>query len=300
MPQIKVVMSSYNGKENIGRQLDSILSQTADNVSIFVRDDGSTDSTVEILRTYVNINSNIQYIEGMNIGWRASFLEALSKCGTSDYFAFSDQDDVWGKDKLERCLNAIKDEDDRIPTMIHCNRLSVDNNLIPLKKQSIKHAKPCSRKNALTQEYAQGCTILMNSRARDLVLRYKPCAEAPHDFWTGLICYYFGKVYYLDDRLIKHVQYRTNQSSAGNINKGRFKRLKSMFFSEKSYYNPASDLIYGYSDLLDEDTLAFLHIVQAAKTSYSARLKLLVDTNFKRYSKLGTLALKVNVLLGRF
>ena len=301
MSQVQVIMSSYNGEKHIIRQLESIMLQKNVEVSVLVRDDGSSDNTLEVLNVYKANNDKLSIIEGKNIGWRRSFFEGLKKADNADYYAFSDQDDIWTDDKLYKCVKLLeKEKNSSIPVMVHCNRYSCDEKLTPFETQSMKVPRPLNKKNALTQEFAQGCTIVMNNAARRLVTRFEPDKKAPHDFWTGLICYYFGKVYYLDERLIYHIRYDESASFAGDIKGGQKNRLKKMLLGESVYYNPANDLLKGYGDLLTEEDKRFLKIVESAKKSLKNRLKLVLDPEFRRVSIGGTVMLKLNVLLGDF
>ena len=68
MIEVQVLLSSYNGERYIREQIDSILRQKDVSVKILIRDDGSTDRTVEILREYEEKWNNIQVIYGKNIG----------------------------------------------------------------------------------------------------------------------------------------------------------------------------------------------------------------------------------------
>ena len=60
-------MSTYNGERYINQQIDSILNQESVDVHLFIRDDGSTDRTIEILKQYAALD-NVSVIYGKNIG----------------------------------------------------------------------------------------------------------------------------------------------------------------------------------------------------------------------------------------
>lgn len=85
--KVAVLLSSYNGEKYIAQQLDSILAQTYKNIEITVRDDGSSDSTVEIVKKYSD-RCNISVIEGKNIGFCKSFYKLLECETQADYYAF--------------------------------------------------------------------------------------------------------------------------------------------------------------------------------------------------------------------
>ena len=98
--KVAVVLSTYNGEKYVKEQLDSILKQTYKNVEIIVRDDGSKDSTVEIIKEYQEKHKNIKLVVGENLGFIKSFFELL-KIAEADYYSYADQDDIWVKNKIE-------------------------------------------------------------------------------------------------------------------------------------------------------------------------------------------------------
>lgn len=91
--KVAVIMSTYNGERFIKEQLDSILNQTYKNLEIVVRDDGSKDGTVQIVKEYMKTYPNIVLHEGENLGFIKSFFELLNLV-EADYYSYADQDDV--------------------------------------------------------------------------------------------------------------------------------------------------------------------------------------------------------------
>lgn len=295
-----VVMSTYNGGDRIVKQLDSIFSQQGVDVECFIRDDGSKDNnTCNVLKNYMRHEDRLKVEFAENVGWQRSFLLALSKAPKADYYAFSDQDDVWMNDKLSKSISELEKHDPEKALLFHCNRISCTPDLKALPVQAPKVPCPLNKKNALTQEYAQGCSIVINDTARNLVCRHFPPENVPHDFWTGLVCYYFGEVYYSPEPLFYHINHGCNASTAGHIKESRQRRLKS-FLRESSYPNVAKDLINGYNDLLSTDDCKFLHNVATNKGSFVKKLRLVLDPDFKRVNWQGTLLLKLSVLLGTY
>ena len=89
-------MSTYNGEKYIKTQIDSILEQDYREIFLAIRDDGSTDHTVEILKQYEEKYKNISVKQEENVGVIKSFFELVQNADeNSDYYAFSDQDDKW-------------------------------------------------------------------------------------------------------------------------------------------------------------------------------------------------------------
>ena len=100
---VEILMATYNGAQYVGRQIDSIINQKGVDVHITIRDDGSKDNTPEVLHSYEKLYpSQIKVILGENIGHRRCFLTLLSLATKADYYAFSDQDDIWEEEKLHK------------------------------------------------------------------------------------------------------------------------------------------------------------------------------------------------------
>lgn len=104
-PSVAVLMSTYNGEKYLIEQIDSILNQSYENIHLFIRDDGSTDDTRSILNQFMD-NPKVTVIMGTkNLGYKNSFLSLLKTIvNTYDeyqYFSFSDQDDIWMKEKFQ-------------------------------------------------------------------------------------------------------------------------------------------------------------------------------------------------------
>lgn len=300
MKKVVVVMSTYNGGERIVKQLDSIFLQKDVDIECFVRDDGSTDiMTHDILTNYKQRENRLKIEFAENVGWQRSFLQALSKAPKADYYAFSDQDDVWMPEKLKKSIDELEKHDPNKALLFHCNRISCNPDLSALPVQAAKVPCPLDKKNALTQEFAQGCSIVINEKARELVCRHIPTIIVPHDFWTGLICFYFGEVYYSSEPLFYHINHGENASTAGHIKESRMHRLRS-FLHANSYPNIAKDLIEGYNDMLSIKDCNFLSIVAYNKNSFIKKLRLVLDPQFRRVNWQGTILLKFAILLGKY
>lgn len=107
--KVSVVMCAYNGEKYIREQIDSILTQTYPIYELIIQDDGSTDSTIEIIKEYQNVDKRVKlFCNDISLGFNNNFSMAFSKA-SGDYIASSDQDDIWRSDKIEVLLNSIGD-----------------------------------------------------------------------------------------------------------------------------------------------------------------------------------------------
>lgn len=297
LPRIIVVLSSYNGEKYIVRQIESILTQKGVDVLCFVRDDGSTDGTVTCVEQLKKQYHNIILEKGENEGWRRSFMDALSSVGDADFYAFSDQDDIWFEDKLERAVKQLQKFDRNRPVLYHSNRLSCNEHLTPFPKQMERVEKPLDFTNSLVQEYCQGCTSVFNKAAKDLACRaysYK----LPHDYWVALVAYVFGNVVCENAPTMYHIHHGNNASTDGNLLASWNDRLK-MYSRESVYLVPSSLLLRNYGELLTVKQKAILNTFNKCKKSFYCRLSLFLNNKVRRVNLAGTFSLKCALLLNK-
>lgn len=109
--RVSVAMATYNGEKYIREQIDSIIGQTYPIYELIIQDDCSTDRTVDICKEYAARYPFIHcYQNENNLGYNRNFQLVTSRA-TGDFVAFSDQDDIWFKDKIEKQIDAIGDYD---------------------------------------------------------------------------------------------------------------------------------------------------------------------------------------------
>lgn len=203
-PRVNILLSSYNGERFIAEQLDSLFNQTYSNIAIHIRDDGSTDNTVDLINSCLAHNKPFTLTRGNNIGVVASFLHLLaSSGGPGDLYAFCDQDDVWKSEKIARAVEKIMNRPvpDRV---LYCSRLEyVDEYLKHLDYSLIPRFVGFS--NAVVENIATGCTVVFGETIRQLILEGTPDDMMMHDWWAYLIASVFGEIVYDD---IPSIQYR--------------------------------------------------------------------------------------------
>src|SRR5437868_15054123 len=105
-PLISIVLCSYNGERFIKEQIDSILHQTYPNIELIISDDASTDETARILKEYKGDQKIKLFFQDENVGATKNFEFAIKQV-RGEFIAFSDQDDIWLPQKLERLYSAI-------------------------------------------------------------------------------------------------------------------------------------------------------------------------------------------------
>ncbi|SCW77200.1 Glycosyl transferase family 2 [Lachnospiraceae bacterium C10] len=201
---VAVLLSSYNGEKYIREQLNSVIHQEGVNVDLFVRDDGSTDSTRDILEQ--EYGEKIHIIQGENIGVIKSFFEIIKVAEKYDYYALCDQDDVWDCDKLQVAVECLDNHQDVEALYLSTTRV-VDEQLNVIEETSSRiEKKVYDPIKVLVGNNATGCTMVFNSKLRDLVAAYIPERVIMHDHWIYMICILCGGYVFFDKT--PHISYR--------------------------------------------------------------------------------------------
>lgn len=204
-------MATYNGERYLRPQLDSILKQLAPNDELIISDDGSTDSTIEIIESYKDKRIHILRSNHKNL--ILNFENALNHA-KGDLIFLADQDDVWFNGKIEKCIKQLK------------NFALVFSNAAMFKGDDIHNFelffKDGKRKTGLLSNLYKvnflGATLAFRKSVLERALPF-PRGIAMHDIWIGLNAEVIGNTYYIDEPLIYYRRHETNASSAGDKSK---------------------------------------------------------------------------------
>jgi len=231
---VAVLLSTYNGEKFLPALLDSVFKQDFRPLRVIARDDGSVDGTVPILKEYANTYPSCSLLEiGPRLGVTASFLRlACHTVGSFAYHAFCDQDDIWLPGKLGRAVSRLECCSE--PTL-YCSRLSlVDENLRPTGYSQRIRQPPCLR-NALVENIATGCTVVMNSAGCEILTNKIPRNALFHDWWAYLVLSALGKVTYDPESHILHRQHSTNDTGMPTGLRLWSRRIRRFFEGNRSH-----------------------------------------------------------------
>lgn len=208
--KVQILLSTYNGEKYLREQLDSFLNQEGvENIKVMIRDDGSTDHTPEILREYSQ-RYGFDVVIGENIGVNDSMFWLFNHCDLScDYYAISDQDDVWMKEKLVTAVSKLRSFNELKPAMFASCSEIVDNKLRHL-GSSLVPKKGVSFFNAMVQNVTPGHTQVFN-RAMMLEVIEKGISDVHViDWWLYLVATGIGEIAFDTDFTVKHRQHGEN------------------------------------------------------------------------------------------
>ena len=221
--KVAILLSSYNGERYIQDQVVSILEQKIDcDLTLYVRDDGSTDSTVQILRRIEESDSRLVIITGNNCGATNSFFELLRMASglpmEYTYFALSDQDDVWDSDKIQIGINAIRQLGNTYPILYGSITRPVNENLevIPRKRSTLK---PITFYNSIIQTFIAGHTQVMNRQLLDLVYNADSSYIYGYDSFILNVAVLSGEVVFDNVAHASYRQHENNQLGTSNYNR---------------------------------------------------------------------------------
>ena len=206
-PLVSVVLGVYNGEKYIAEQIDSILRQTYMPLELIISDDASVDKTRQILKQYENNSFVNVYYQEKNIGITKNFSFVAEKA-KGDLIAFSDHDDIWLENKIEKLVNAIDDSplvySDSV--LMDENGNSLDKKLSDLKKM---YSGDDSRGYILsTCVWGHGMLI-----TRKLLEKSLPMPdEIHHDIWIAFQAFLNGGIKYLDE-VLTHYRQHTHSTS---------------------------------------------------------------------------------------
>lgn len=199
---ISVAMATYNGAQYIEEQLESIRKQTCLVDEIVIVDDGSSDSTVEIVRDYANKfpACNIRLEQNtVNLGYKRNFYKALSMC-KGDIVFLCDQDDCWIEDKVEK-LSRLLEEHTEIG-VISSAFIQMDGAGNKQKQKSVYQRKMKNGElvrvpleDIIFHNISQGCSMAMTREILQLFLAHFD-ESIPHDWVINVIAGMEKKCYY--------------------------------------------------------------------------------------------------------
>lgn len=297
-----VLMSTYNGEKYLREQIDSVLAQKDIELALLIRDDGSSDKTVEIIEDYEKKDNRISHYVGENIGPGKSFFDLIKKAPESDYYAFCDQDDVWDSNKLALAIDLLLPLDNSMPNLYYSNLRLVDGNLAFIRNAHEKPIDEGKKYSALARNVLTGCTAVFNKNAKDLLRDHVPNVNILHDGWLYLICKLFGNVVY---DFIPHISYR--QHGHNVVGMGKSNPFVSVIRKIKRILNPdqqprlmrAKSLVDSFGDMLTGCNREKVEKMLYYKKSFRNKLNLLLDKDICEPTFSGNLRYRFLVLVGR-
>lgn len=283
--KVQILLSTYNGEKYVEQLLDSLVNQEYVDISILIRDDGSTDGTLSIIENYLDSHKDVEIFlnRGKNIGYQKSFFELVKLAGNADYYAFCDQDDYWLSDKMYSAVKLLRMEDNSIPLLYTSNVITVDSNLQPLNKNLFKENRVLDVFESFQKSILPGCTFVFNDNARKVISRYDGYCES-HDWAIYCICNTLGKVIFDNNPKILYRLHGNNTIGQSSNELNEFFVKVRRFFKESKCTRSkfARDFYKTYEEEIEsEEVKKFLYNLSNYKDFFRSKISLLTSNKLK-------------------
>lgn len=294
--KICVLMATYNGEKYLTEQIESVLQQKNVDVCLLVRDDGSTDRTLEILKSYKE-EKKLDWYQGKHLNAAYGFWELMSKAPEAKYYAFCDQDDVWDEDKLYLAVTELEKAHDDF-CLYACGTRLVDSklNVIEDHKLDIKRTKYAR----LIFAHIPGNVMVFSNELRKKVMDYMPQNIGMHDSWLYKYCVAVGAEIILDEK--PHISYRQHERNVVGMEVGLKKKIQKFIklLNDDKIYPQLMEIKKVYYDNLDKSSREILDKLEKGKKSFLTRISLAFDKRIDFNNAMFNLVFKLKVILWKF
>ncbi|MDT8952614.1 MULTISPECIES: glycosyltransferase [Lactobacillaceae] len=299
---VAVLMSTFNGERFLEAQLESIWKQkTEAQIHLYVRDDGSTDSTLKILHAWSTRIPMTIVQDHENIGPSRSFFRLARGVSSSDYYAFVDQDDIWDLNKLETCIQAM--ECKSTPVVCTSNCRIIDSQGLLIRPRMHAMAPKFTIPSQLTCGSVQGCSMVFNNSALSTFIKWDDRKVPMHDLalLVGVMSM-GGEIIYFDKALFSYrVHNRNVVAKQGKTFLVREKNTLEKWIGRKNLHDIsifADEIIRIFGSNLDEGVCSYLHTLSQCPSSLRARVKVLFNHESRSPNFRGDASFRIKVLLG--
>ena len=300
MDKVQVLLSTYNGEKYIKEQIESILNQENVEIDLLIRDDGSSDNTIEIINEIIKRNNNVSLYQGRNLGPAKSFMDLVNRSGDFDYYAFADQDDVWNSKKIISAINKLKHEENKPALYISALEI-VDENLNFLETKKIKGN--FTFEGEIIKNFATGCTQVFNKKLCDILKEYTPNYIIMHDSWITRVCYAIGGSVIVDkNSYIKYRQHEGNVLGYKDNGIQKLKRQISIAYKDNisMRLSIAKELKNGYEKLLTKEAKEVVDNLISYQENKQAKKWLLKNKKFRTNDFKIDTKMKIAIRLNKF
>jgi len=303
LPKVLVLISTYNGEKYLKEQLNSLNAQKNVEVHFCIRDDGSSDDTINILREFQLNNDKVTLFVEPNIGCVNSFMKLLKSVSTQetkyDYYAFCDQDDVWLENKLAIAVSKLDKFERNSPALYFSHTQLVNEKLEKIISET--RDLKCSFGESMVINGAVGCTMVFNEVLLKLTCQFDPKFILMHDGWVYRVCLATGgNVYFDKNSYILYRQHENNVVGGKSNFYIKWKRRINAYYTKQRNVrqSTAENLLLGFENEITKENKEILLRIKNYRNSFKSKILLIRSREVKTISREHNLMFKVSVLLG--
>lgn len=292
-------MSTYNGEKYIEQQLDSIFTPPK-NIFLYVRDDGSKDRTIEILKDYgIKHAVPIEVNEGKNVGSAESFLTALRDCPKADYYAFCDQDDIWINGKLSVASEQIGETNQPV---LWCSDYQVTDSDLHVMISSVLKQPVKDSVRAVFYNNVPGCTMVFNWALMQELRKVNISNVRMHDIMAINVALITGKVIFDKMPYVLYRQHGDNVLgySHKKIQIRKWIKEKLELIRNKEDYSTAEyarAVLNVFEDQMNESEKKEYELISKMNRGLISRLKVLTRPYTKDKFGRTSISIRIKILL---
>ena len=296
-----VLMAMYNGQKYVIEQLESIFAQQTEcDIHVLIRDDGSADESVQVVRRYAeDTKHDIRVMTGKNLGPARSFLWLIQHCPEMDYYAFCDQDDVWLPGKVSAGIRELDVE----KPVLWLSDYKVTDEKLNVIAEGFDRPPESNPAKILFYNNAPGRVMMFNRRLLELMRSLDLQDFRMHDIMALNLAQLFGKVVFCPEAKILYRQHQGNAIGYGRKRIRPFKWIRekvTLVKDGENYYisEYCRKLLVHYEDRLKEKDLEAFREIAGYNQSLISRIRLLqrdyTQNGFNRTS----VSIRMRILLG--
>ncbi|HTV30974.1 MAG TPA: glycosyltransferase family 2 protein [Xanthobacteraceae bacterium] len=302
---IAILLCTFNGAQFLSAQLASYEAQDFKDWRLIASDDGSSDTTVALLEDFQKKHGadRVDIRRGPQKGFVANFMSLICDPAIEgEYYALSDQDDVWHPQKLSRARQFLSNAPVDKP-VVYCSRTQLIDEQGRDIGLSAYYRKPPHFRNALVQSLASGNTMVLNEKMRWLLMQVGADANAPAHDWLvyTTITAVGGKILYDS---MPTVSYRMHSGNVIGSNVAAGARVVRARLLWQGRFRKWADMNVAVLErieglMTDENRATFELFRRSRKLSLLPRTYGLMRSGVYRQSLLGNMGLAVATLVGK-
>lgn len=301
-PKLAIILCTKNGERFLNEQLDSIENQDYKSFDLFISDDSSSDRTLEIIHSFKKKSkiNKIFILEGPSNGFALNFMKTLNKIKNRyDYFAFSDQDDIWLSNKIRSAVDVLRSLNNELPNL-YCSRAIYINEKGNKIGMSPLFNKPPSFRNALVQSIAGGNTMVFNSLSAEALAEINLNFEVISHDWLlyQIVSGSNGKVIYDQNPKILYRQHSKNIIGSNNNLLSIFNRVLLMLRGEFAGWIKSNEFhLERHAKITAKNKLIIESFKKLSSWNIFERLFIFFKIGLYRQTLFGNVSMLVAVLL---
>jgi len=219
-PKVSICLCTHNGERFVQELLESVISQSYENIEIIVADDTSSDQTVKILKRFKGRRGLRIFEHRKNLGFRRNFEFAVQKA-SGDLIALCDQDDIWHRDKISLLVTSVAEA-----KLIYHDSALIEADGTTLNKTIMSKKRPIVGSRALPFCVDNCISSHALKFRREILQQALPFPRYVfNDCWLGFVSANLGEIKYLDAPLVEYRQHKgtyTDMSGLKQENRNKY------------------------------------------------------------------------------